>query len=127
MAHTFSTGNEQEVRTWNVERLWEAAANLPVRTVPLEELLHHLDDTCWAYSEPRPGVWNDIHHAKRIFETDLAYPIILSADGELMDGAHRLAKAWIFGYKQIQVVQFEIDPEPDERRPGSAEPQLPSL
>ena len=30
-----------------------------------------------------------------------------------MDGGHRLAKAWLLDLKEIQAVQFEIDPEPD--------------
>lgn len=34
-----------------------------------------------------------------------------------MDGGHRLAKAWILGLKEIQAVQFEVDPEPDEVHP----------
>ena len=106
---------------WNVETLWRAAADLPVQTVPLVEAAKHLDNINWAYSQPRPGVWNDVHHAKRIFETDLAHPIILSADGSLMDGAHRLAKAWILGHETIQAVRFEADPEPDERRPRDQE------
>lgn len=48
---------------------------------------------------------------------NLSYPIILSAEGYLMDGGHRIAKAWLQGVKEIRAVQFEIDPEPDEVRP----------
>ena len=43
----------------------------------------------------------------------MQYPLILSADGGLMDGGHRLAKAWLLGYDMIAVVQFWHDPEPD--------------
>jgi hypothetical protein len=52
-----------------------------------------------------------------INEADLSQPIILSAAGYLMDGGHRLAKAWLLKRQEIQAVQFEIDPEPDEVRP----------
>ena len=44
-------------------------------------------------------------------------PIILSAEGYLMDGGHRVAKAWLLGMEEIQAVQFEIDAEPDKVRP----------
>jgi len=117
VAHTHSRVDGDEVLTWNVEKLWDAAARLPVQVVPLQQVLHLLDDVCWTSSKPRPGVWEDIWHAKRIFETNLDYPIILSADGQLMDGAHRLAKAWVFGQEHVRVVRFETDPEPDLRRP----------
>lgn len=79
-------------------------------------MTHILDQINWAYSQPRPGAWNDVHHANRVFATDLGYPIILPADGGPMDGAHRLAKAWILGHETVKVVRFEADPEPDERR-----------
>ena len=49
-------------------------------------------------------------HARRIQEADLAYPIILSADGRLMDGGHRLAKAWLRGL-------FAGRPPPDRNAP----------
>ena len=120
-AHTCSCETETEILTWNVQTLWQAAATLPVRVVPLAEAITPLDTVNWAYSTPRPGVWNDVHHAKRIFETDLSYPVILSSpdglmSGALMDGAHRLAKAWILGEETVKIVQFTEDPEPDERR-----------
>ena len=52
-------------------------------------------------------------HAQRICAADLTYPIILSAEGYLMDGGHRLAKAWLMGLIEIQAVQFTEDPVPD--------------
>ena len=119
--NTCSCETDTEILTWNAQTLWQAAAALPVRIVPLAEAITPLDHVNWAYSTPRPGVWNDVHHAKRIFETDLSYPVILSSttglmEGALMDGAHRLAKAWILGEETVKIVQFTEDPEPDERR-----------
>jgi hypothetical protein len=54
-----------------------------------------------------------VQHAQRIQDVDLAYPIILSADGHVMDGMHRVAKAWMLGQSTITAVQFEHDPPPD--------------
>ena len=48
-----------------------------------------------------------------MLEADLRYPIILSADGRVMDGMHRVAKAYLEGRETIQAVQFEVDPRPD--------------
>ena len=53
-------------------------------------------------------------HARRIFDADLAYPVILCAEGRLMDGGHRLAKAWMEGREEIAAVRFAVTPEPDE-------------
>ena len=52
--------------------------------------------------------------AKRVLEADLSHPVILSADGSLFDGSHRIAKAWVLGHETIQVVRFRENPEPDE-------------
>jgi hypothetical protein len=48
-----------------------------------------------------------------IEESDLSFPIILSASGAVMDGMHRVAKAVLLGREEIEAVQFEADPEPD--------------
>jgi hypothetical protein len=48
-----------------------------------------------------------------MFAADLSYPIILAASGRLMDGGHRIGKAWMEGRTTIAAVRFEADPEPD--------------
>lgn len=48
-----------------------------------------------------------------IGEADLAFPIILSADGRVIDGMHRVLKALLNGSQSIEAVRFERDPEPD--------------
>ena len=49
---------------------------------------------------------------RRVLAADLSYPIILSAEGHIMDGCHRLAKAALEGVP-VQVVQFKVTPPPD--------------
>jgi hypothetical protein len=44
---------------------------------------------------------------------DLSFPIILGADGRVMDGMHRVAKALLQGRSEIEAVRFQVDPEPD--------------
>lgn len=51
-------------------------------------------------------------------DTRVRYPVILSADGRLMDGGHRIAKAWLSGATTISAVRFTTDPEPDYIQPG---------
>lgn len=57
-------------------------------------------------------------HARRIMEADLEYPVILSPDGLVMDGMHRLAKAWILGKTEILAVRFPAWPPADEVMPN---------
>jgi hypothetical protein len=46
-------------------------------------------------------------------EADLRYPIIRAANGAVMDGMHRVTKAFIEGRATIDAVQFAADPDPD--------------
>lgn len=46
---------------------------------------------------------------------DLSYPVILAADGRVMDGMHRIAKALAMGLETVDAVQFQKQPEPDYR------------
>jgi hypothetical protein len=54
-----------------------------------------------------------IEHMQMIDEADYSFPIILSSDGRVMDGMHRVAKALLEDRTEIEAVQFEQDPEPD--------------
>ncbi|MGB9181391.1 MAG: hypothetical protein WCB68_19325 [Pyrinomonadaceae bacterium] len=101
---------------WYSERLWQLARYLPVKSVLIESIAE-FDRNCWFDAGTPPTCRVVAAHAKRIYEADLSHPIILSAEGYLMDGGHRIAKAWLLGLKEIQAVQFEVDPEPDEVRP----------
>jgi hypothetical protein len=65
----------------------------------------------WSKVTPR----DLIDHAIALHETYLAYPIILSAYGRVMDGMHRVVKALMQGRDSIAALQFEVQPKPDFR------------
>jgi hypothetical protein len=52
-------------------------------------------------------------HARLILDCDLGFPIILSSDGRVMDGMHRVCKALLQGHDDIEAVRFIKDPAPD--------------
>ncbi len=104
---------------WYTERLWHLACDLPVQTIAVADI-SEFDQDCWFGSSHAPTCREVARHAQRIWDADLTYPIILSADGGLMDGGHRLAKAWLLGMPDIPAVRFTTDPEPDEIIPDSA-------
>jgi ribonuclease HI len=115
-AHTHSDVYGDERLYWDVERLWEIAKSLPVKKVPVAQLAAYLDKDCWFEGAPAT-IRQVADHAKRIYEADLSKPILLSAGGRLMDGGHRLARAYLIGLTELDAVQFERNPEPDARRP----------
>ncbi|WP_224742320.1 MULTISPECIES: hypothetical protein [Cysteiniphilum] len=43
----------------------------------------------------------------------MSYPILLCADGQIMDGMHRVCKAKLENRETISAIQFEVTPEPD--------------
>ena len=96
---------------WDVDRLVERSAALPRQWVPLSEI-RELDEP-WHGDEEMP-TWRElVAHVRLMDEADLAYPIILAADGRVMDGMHRVAKALREGRAAIEAVRFTEDPPPD--------------
>lgn len=97
---------------WDVDRLIELSKNFTPKSVLLSDI-RELDQSFW-FSDGQKATCREIAlHAKLMNETDLNFPIILSQDGAVMDGMHRVCKALILGMGSIQAVQFRADPEPD--------------
>ena len=98
---------------WDVHRLVALSADLPRRHVALEEI-RELDENFWFQEDGVAPTCRVIaEHARLIQDADLRHPIILSADGRIMDGMHRVAKAFIEGRPTVLAVQFGDDPPPD--------------
>src|SRR5262245_32136609 len=113
---------------WFTERLWYLRRELPVQQFPIAQIAE-FDRNCWFGPTTLPTCRAVAQHARRIFEADLRYPIILSAEGYLMDGGHRIAKAYILELRELPAVQFPLDPEPDyilaPEAPMPTEPRIP--
>ncbi|MBY0497824.1 MAG: hypothetical protein K2Y23_26750 [Cyanobacteria bacterium] len=101
----------QGLLAWDVDRLIELSRNFTrqhVRIADLGEL-----DRKWTGDDDAPTWRGLIDHMRLIEEADLSFPIILAANGEVMDGRHRIAKAALENRDTIECVQFEKDPPPD--------------
>jgi hypothetical protein len=105
---------DQGLDAWDVDRLIEASADLPVRDVAVDSI-PEVDTDHWFVFGPAPTVRRIIEHVHLIQDVDCSYPIILGADGRVMDGMHRIARAILDGRATVRAVQFVIDPEPDYR------------
>ena len=99
---------------WDVDRLIELTEGFPVIEVQVDSI-REVDSDHWFKPGPEPTVRRIIEHIRLIDEVDPSYPIILGADGRLMDGMHRVARAVLDGRSTITAVRFEEDPEPDYR------------
>jgi hypothetical protein len=96
-----------------VAKLIEKSSNLPIKAVSLSDICE-LDECFWYdLGGASPTCRNVVEHARLIQETDLQYPIILSKDGRVMDGMHRVCKALLEGRKTLKSVQFEEEIPPD--------------
>ena len=97
---------------WNVYRLWEIAKSLPLKEVEIDAI-QEIDKVIWFNDNRKPTLKRVVKHFERIKDADLTIPVILNADGTLMDGGHRVARALFEKKKTILAVQFEEMPEPD--------------
>lgn len=97
------------LRAWDVDRLAALTKHLEPELVPITSI-RELDEPYWG--EPMT-CRNVAEHARLINEADLGYPVILSSDGRIMDGMHRVLKALIRGESHILAVRFLTDPGPD--------------
>lgn len=105
---------QDEVHEWSAETLWELARGLEVLHVAPQQVLD-LDRDGW-FVGVTPTARRVLEHMRRILDADLAYPIILDADGTIMDGAHRAAKAILLGHATVSVVRFAETPPPTRIR-----------
>jgi hypothetical protein len=105
--------SEKGLLAWDIHRLVELSSGLPVIRVPLSSIAE-LDETFWyGLAGDRPTCRSVALHARLMEEVDLSCPVILSVDGRVMDGMHRVCKALVLGLKSIPAVRLDSDPEPD--------------
>jgi hypothetical protein len=97
------------LRTWDIDRLVALSKLLEAQLVPVASI-HELDEPYWG----QPITCRNVaEHARLIEDADPGFPIILSSDGRIMDGMHRVLKALMRGESHIRAVRFLTDPEPD--------------
>jgi hypothetical protein len=103
----------QGLRAWNVTRLVERSRDLPRERVSLSAI-RELDEPYWSNGANQQLTCRQIaEHARLMLDCDLAFPVILSSDGRVMDGMHRICKALLEGADAVEAVRFSEDPEPD--------------
>ncbi len=103
----------QGLCAWDVRKLMEGSRGLPIVSVPLAAI-RELDEPYWNGDIRHAMTCRQVvEHALLMQECDFTYPIILSSDGRVMDGMHRVCKAMLAGRGSIEAVRFVNDPKPD--------------
>ena len=103
--------SDRGLLVWDVDRLVALTKSFPQIQVQLSSV-RELDEAF--HSDDEPSTWRAmVDHVRLMNKADLSFPIILSAEGRVMDGMHRVAKAVLLGHTTIEAVQFTQDPEPD--------------
>jgi len=104
--------SERGLLAWDVLKLIRLSKHFAIIQVPLSDI-REWKETYW-FGLGAPPVSEDIaQHAKLIYEADLSYPIILCPEGRIMDGMHRVCKAFLEERKSISAVKFSVLHEPD--------------
>ncbi len=78
---------------WDVDRLVALTRTFPRNQIPLSAIRELTTNRFWFGLGTIPTCRAVVEHARLIEAADLSFPIILSSDGRVMDGMHRVGKA----------------------------------
>jgi hypothetical protein len=111
--HGFLEEDDENIYYWKASTLWKLSESMPVEHVPLDSFDWTNENfQCGMLSDP--PLWRDIgNQTKQILAADLQYPIVINAEGHVMDGMHRILKCYAFGLPTVKAVRFTQTPPPD--------------
>lgn len=105
----------KDLHIWDVRALLEQSKSLPIIEVPLSEI-KEIDEPYWFdHGGPPPTCRNVLAHVEQALETDLSFPILLCAEGRVMDGMHRVIKALHRNETSIRARKLIKTPPPDHK------------
>ena len=111
--HYYFRPNGDAFDAWDVERLVDLSVDLPVMEISLDAIAE-IDSVYWIGADgSSPTVRILVRHMELVKGADLSFPVIIGADGHVMDGMHRVAKSLLLGRKTVRAVRFVEQPCPD--------------
>lgn len=124
---------EYEGRLYDVYKLIAQSELLPQVDAPLGELVGCLEELCWSGNNEstkigpntiikafrEAGSWDKLYelypelsrHAKRVQFADCSHSILIGPGNHVIDGVHRLTKAFIEGQVAIKAKKLDKIPE----------------
>ena len=98
---------------WDVHRLIALSKDLPAISIDPNDVAE-LNESYWfGGANANPTCMDLIAHMRLVAQTDFGHPIILCAEGRIMDGMHRVVKAVLEKRRTIDAVRFAVTPKPD--------------
>lgn len=113
--HGYIEYSGDEEHYWRIETLWAAAEGLPGEEVPLDAIPWR-EDGCHVLGDP-PSWGALADHCRRAMRVDGSYPVILGPEEQVMDGMHRIVRAFVEGRTTIRIVRLAEVPPPDRVTP----------
>jgi hypothetical protein len=110
----FENTYSHQGKVWSVTNLVAGAKGLEQFDLPLAAI--YSDTEVWT---PTGSAYGMAFHMRRARDVDTSYPVILSQEGFIMDGWHRVLRALIDGKATIKAVRFESTPPHDYLEPKS--------
>ena len=107
-----NTYEESDGKVWVVTNLIAKAKDLEPFDLPLAAIYAGVN--VWT---PVGNAIGMAHHMRRALNVDTSYPVILCAEGFIMDGWHRVLRALIDGKATIKAVRFAETPPHDYQKP----------
>lgn len=101
----------EDIYIWDVHSLVALSEKLNVKEILITDI-QELNEAYW-FPDTHPTTQQMIEHMQLVNAADLSYPIILCAEGRVMDGMHRIAKAILGHQTHILAVQFEHTTKPN--------------
>lgn len=106
--HTYAFLKDGKDLYVDVKKIWELPG--PEYMVPVRHLEHALRELCWEDRSPM-DCGHLFPHWDLMLEADLGYPIIITFEPNreerwkptIVDGRHRLFKAWLEGLPAVKV------------------------
>ncbi len=109
--HSRKVGLDRYV--WDVHRLMRAVRDLKVEMLAVSEIAEADEDWWYSESNSTPTPRSIASHFTLVNAVDPSQPVILCADGRLMDGMHRVVRAIVERRTHVPAVRFAETPEPD--------------
>lgn len=103
----------EHVYVWNVAKLLATSQDHPALQVSLSQI-KEVDEPYWFdLGGAVPTCRAVMDHARLAENADLSWPVLLCADGRVMDGMHRIMKAVALGHTHISARRLLVTPKPD--------------
>ena len=104
ITHTTTMRIREFKYTWDVYKLWEISKKISIKKVNPKALEENLNCDMWGFSKGDFTGHTFLAHMKRIEDADFSHPLLVTEEGKILDGCHRLCKAIYNKHKSVNII-----------------------